>query len=265
VGSSGPVFTARDVGFVYPDETIGLRSVSFEIGAGERVALLGANGSGKSTLLRLLGALAVPTSGDLTAFERPMARVAEDDTEARAFRRRVQFVFQNADAQLFSPTVEEEIAFGPLQLYDGNDVRERVDTVLKATRIEHLRDRPPHRLSGGEKRKVALASVLVLEPEVLLLDEPTAGLDPRSVGWLIETLDAFAAGGGTVVIATQEIPLLGELADRAMVIGEDHCLAFDGTVGDVLADRELLERCNLVHRHRHRHGEQVHDHPHEHR
>lgn len=264
MGCSEVVFSAADVGFVYPDGTTGLRSVSFEVTAGERVALLGANGSGKSTLLRLLGALALPTSGVLSAFGRPLGEVAADDAASSAFRRRVQFVFQNADAQLFSPTVEDEIAFGPLQLLDAGGVRERVDAVLEATRIGHLRGRPPHRLSGGEKRKVALASVLVLEPEVLLLDEPTAGLDPRSVGWLIETLDDFAARGGTVVIATQEIPLLEELADRAMVIGEDHGMAFDGTVQGALNDRELLERCNLVHRHRHRHGDRVHDHPHTH-
>ena len=259
-----PAFRARDLSFAYPDGTRALDGVSFDIRPGERVALLGANGSGKSTLLRLLGALEFPTRGEVMAFGQTLTEDAlEDDAAAHAFRRRVQFVFQDADIQLFSPTVEEEVAFGPLHLTtDTSDVRRQVGEALERLNIPHLAERAPHRLSGGEKRKVALASVLVLRPDVLLLDEPAAGLDPRSVGALIDILDDFHAGGGTIVLATHDIPLLAEMADRALVLGEDHRLHADAPVPDILADRPLLESCNLVHIHR-LHGEvQAHGHDH---
>lgn len=260
------VFRARDLAFTYPDGTAALDGVSFAVGAGERVALLGANGSGKSTLLRILCGLAFATAGSVSAFALPLTEESlDDDAAAHAFRRRVQFVFQDADAQLFNPTVEEEIAFGPLQLCpERSGVRRMVDAALDELGIAPLRDRAPYRLSGGEKRKVALASVLVLKPDVLLLDEPAAGLDPKSVGALIDTLDDFHAAGGTTLIATHDIPMLHELADRAIVLGEDHRIHADGAVPSVLADTPLLERCNLVHSHRHRHGATMHTHAHRH-
>jgi cobalt/nickel transport system ATP-binding protein len=139
-----------------------------------------------------------------------------------------------------------------------------VDGALENLGILHLRDRAPYRLSGGEKRKVALASVLVLKPDVLLLDEPSAGLDPRSVGALIDILDGFHEIGGTIILATHDIPMLPEFADRALVLGEDHHLHADLPVADILADQPLLERYNLVHAHRHRHGRHVHSHSHSH-
>jgi len=261
-----PVFAALELGFAYPDGTRALEAASFDVRRGERVALLGANGSGKSTLLRLLGGLDFATHGTLEAFGEPLTEDAlEREATSTAFRRRVQFVFQDADIQLFMPTVEEEVAFGPLQLTgDAGDVRRQVQEALDWAGIPHLAGRAPHRLSGGEKRKVTLASVLVLRPEVLLLDEPTAGLDPRSVGALIDILDDFHAGGGTVVLATHDIPLLEELADRAMVLGEDHRLHADAPVREITSDRVLLEAHNLAHAHRHRHGGRTHVHAHEH-
>jgi cobalt/nickel transport system ATP-binding protein len=261
-----PAFQAQDLRFAYPDGTHALDGVSFEVGLGERVALLGANGSGKSTLLRLLCGLDFPTSGSLSAFGRPLTeRALEDDETSYAFRRRVQFVFQDADIQLFSPTVREEVAFGPLQLYaDEADARRQVDAALAEVGIAHLGDRAPYRLSGGEKRKVALASVLVLRPDVLLLDEPSAGLDPRSVGALIDILDEYHAAGGAIVLATHDLPLLEEFADRAIVLGEDHRVQADAAAHVILADQPLLERCNLVHAHRHHHGDHAHTHPHTH-
>ncbi|HEY3268645.1 MAG TPA: ABC transporter ATP-binding protein [Armatimonadota bacterium] len=254
------VYDLSDVCYAYPDGTPALAGISLRVSPGERIALLGANGSGKSTLLRLLCALEYASSGSVQAFGRPLSEAAMGvEATALGFRRRVQFVFQDADIQLFSPTVEEEVAFGPLQLAsDPGDVRAQVDDALANVSIPHLRSRAPHRLSGGEKRKVALASVLVLKPDVLLLDEPAAGLDPRSAGALIDILDAFAAAGGTILLATHDIPLLTEMADRAIVIGEDHRIHADGPVVDVLTNRPLLERCNLVHTHRARKGAHEH-------
>lgn len=243
-----PAFAVRNAGFVYPDGTRALSGITFSIGAGERVAILGANGSGKSTLLRLLGGLDFAVCGEVCAFGLSLTEDAlEPDAAAHAFRRRVQFVFQNADVQLFSPTVEEEVAFGPLQLGpDAESARQQAHETLDRLGILHLAPRAPHRLSGGEKRKVALASALVLKPDALLLDEPAAGLDPRSADALADILNGFHADGGTVITATHDIPRLPEIADRALVLGEDHRLRADASVADILADQGLLEECNLV-------------------
>src|SRR4029077_2094392 len=154
--------------------------LSLNIAEGTRVALLGANGSGKSTLLRILDGLIFPSAGEVLfgGVELIEDHFAEDEF-AYDFRRRVGLVFQNPDVQLFNPTVFDEVAFGPLQMrWTKNEIRERVAATMDTLEISHLKDRPPHRLSGGEKKRVAIASVLVLDPEVLLLDEPPAALAP---------------------------------------------------------------------------------------
>ncbi len=167
--------------------------------------------------------------------------------------------------QLFNPTVFDEVAFGPLQLrWPKSEIRERVADVLDRMAIAHLKDRVPHRLSGGEKKRVALASVLVLDPAVLLLDEPTAGLDPRSQSQVIDLLVGWAGGAKTVITATHELGDLVDIADRCFVLDKG-TVAAEHTPEEILRDRELLERTNLVHAHRHRHGSGVtHSHPHLH-
>ena len=159
-----------------------LRDVSLTVSESERVALLGANGSGKSTLLALLAGLIEPGGGELFAFGEPLtAARLRDDAFAHAFRRRVGIVFQSSDAQLFSPTVRDEVAFGPLHLRLADDeIVRRVEDTLRMLDLDDLAERAPYNLSGGEKKKVALASVLAINPDVLMLDEPTSGLDPRT-------------------------------------------------------------------------------------
>ena len=179
------IFQAKDLTYRYNDQ-VALNKLSLDVRKGERLALLGANGSGKSTLIRLLDGLVFPESGTLLFDGEPL-------TEATGFtfqfRRRVGLVFQNPDAQLFNPTVFDEIAFGPLQLgWTKERIREEVSKTLEAMEIAHLRHRSPHQLSGGEKKRVAIASVMILDPEVLLLDEPTAALDPKSQHQIIELL-----------------------------------------------------------------------------
>jgi cobalt/nickel transport system ATP-binding protein len=248
-------------------EVRALDALTLSIEAGTRVALVGANGSGKSTLLRLLDGLAFAASGTLRFRGEPLTDAYfADDAGALAFRRSVGLVFQNPDVQLFSPTVFDEVAFGPLQLgWPLADVRDRVADTLRQLRLTPVADRAPHHLSGGEKKRVALASVLVMDPGVLLLDEPTAALDPRSQSQVIDLLVGWAGSGRSVITATHDLGLVEDIADRCVVFDAGR-VAADRAPGDVLADLDLLQRTNLVHAHRHRHGPTVtHSHPHVHR
>jgi cobalt/nickel transport system ATP-binding protein len=264
--AAAPLFELAAVRFGY-QEVAALDGLSLALEAGARVALLGANGSGKSTLLRLLDGLDFPHSGEVRFQGRPLTaeRLADDDF-AFDFRRRVGLVFQHSDVQLFNPTVFDELAFGPLQLgWARERIRARVEEMLEAMGLGALGDRPPHHLSGGEKRRVALASVLILEPEVLLLDEPTAMLDPRSESGIIDLLAGWAGGGRTAVTATNDLDLIADIADRCVVLRQGR-VAADGTPGEIVRDRAMLEECGLLRAHRHVHESgEVHSHPHLHR
>ncbi len=264
-GKPAPVFEVRDVTYRY-DAVVALENISLSIARGKRIALLGANGSGKSTLLRLLDALHFPDSGAIAFDGQPLEpEVFDDDAFAFDFRSRVGLVFQNPDVQLFNPTVFDEVAFAPLQLrWPKERIVKLVAEALDRMEIGHLRDRPPHRLSGGEKKRVALASVLVLNPEVLLLDEPTAGLDPRSESQIIDMLIAWGGDGRTVITATHDLGLVEDIADYCFVLQAGK-IAAEGEPAVVLRDLALLQRANLVHAHRHRHASGViHTHPHTH-
>jgi cobalt/nickel transport system ATP-binding protein len=177
----------------------------------------------------------------------------------------VGLVFQNPDVQLFNPTVFDEVAFAPLQLHWTRDqIMRRVGDILEQMEIAHLKDRPPHRLSGGEKKRVALASVLVLDPEVLLLDEPTAALDPRSQSQIIDLLIGWGDGSKTVIAATHDLGLVEDIADYCFVL-QNGRVAAEGAPGEVIRDQAVLEGANLIHAHRHRHGpDKMHSHPHTH-
>jgi cobalt/nickel transport system ATP-binding protein len=258
------IFELQDVCFDY-DGIAALRSLSLTIEPGQRIALVGANGSGKSTLLRLLDALCFPVSGSLR-FRGELLTPQRLQAAAvnRSFRAQVALVFQNPEVQLFNPTVADEVAFGPLQLdLPREEVMRRVDAVLEYMSIAHLRERPPHRLSGGEKKKVALASVLVMDPAVLLLDEPAAALDPKSQSQIVDLLQGWKSGNKTVIAATHQLELLEDIADRVYVMEQGSILA-SGSPAEILSDHKLLLEANLVHAHRHSHGGMVHSHPHLH-
>jgi cobalt/nickel transport system ATP-binding protein len=174
-------------------------------------------------------------------------------------------IFQNSEAQLFCPTVLDEIKFGPLQLdIPEKDIHQRVNDVIEMLNIENLRDRAPYTLSGGEKKKVAIASILSINPDVLLLDEPTNGLDPRTQRWLVELLLEVKKSGKTIIIATHDLGIVEEVSDRAVVFNEDHRIVADGGARDILNGKELLMKVNLIHEHSHRHNEILHDHRHAH-
>jgi len=259
------LFDLANVSFRYQDVEA-IRSLTLEVAERTRVALVGANGSGKSTLLRLLGALYCPDAGAIHFCGDALTEAAfADERFSHAFRRRVGLVFQNPDVQLFNPTVFDEVAFGPLQLgWPKDEVRARVEETMTRMRLAELRHRAPQRLSGGEKKRVALASVLVMEPEVLLLDEPTAALDPRSRSEIIDLLVGWGDGSRSVIAATHDLDALVEIADRCCVLQGGELVA-DGAPAEILADTALLDRTNLIHVHRHRHGTELHVHPHVHR
>lgn len=260
------IYELDDVHFAYPGAPEVLCGITLAIDRGETVALMGSNGSGKSTLLKVLAGLEAPHSGSATAFGYDLKSIAgRTDAQSLAFRSRVGFVFQNADAQLFCPTVGEELAFAPRQAgLSTTQVAQRVSDTAAMLGISGMLDRAPYRLSGGEKRKVALGCVLTYNPEVLLLDEPMTGLDPRSQLWMLEFLKAIADAGKTVVTATHDLDQVADIAGRALVMGEDHRIAADAAPGEVLADRDLLIRSNLAHERSHSHGTLVHSHFHPH-
>jgi cobalt/nickel transport system ATP-binding protein len=254
-----PAFEVVDVHYAYQDAPA-LQGLSLTIEQGQRVALLGANGSGKSTLLQLLDGLHFAARGTVSAFGEVLSEARlQDDETAFAFRRRVGLVFQN-------PTVFDELAFGPLQLgWSKDEILARVDATLAEFSIAHLKHRPPHRLSGGEKKRVALASVLILNPEVLLLDEPTAGLDPQSASELIDYLVQCQGSGRTVITATHDLDIVEDIADRCLVLQSGR-LAASGPAVEILEDAALCKRAHIAHAHDHHHGDAVeHSHHHRHR
>ncbi len=263
------VFDLRDVSYSYAGKIDALRDINLKIKRGEQVSIIGSNGCGKSTLLAILNGLVYPSSGEFYAYGNLVSEEVFDsikDNEFRTFfRTKVGFVFQNSDIQLFSSTVYEEIAFGPLQLrLPLDEVKSRVEDVMEMMQIGKLRDRSPHTLSGGEKKKVCIASVLVNNPDVLLMDEPSAGLDPRTQLWLIELLQELAHAGKTVITATHDLEIIDQISKRSIVMGEDHRVRLDRDAESVLSDYELLLSTNLVHEHTHLHGKLVHEHLHVH-
>lgn len=261
-----PVFSLKNVGYSYPGDIVAIKDLTLDINRGERAAIIGANGTGKSTLLMLLDALLFAHTGSVTAFGSELTEKAmRDQAVQREFRKQVGFAFQNPDVQLFCPTVKEDIVFGPLQLgVDHAEIRRRLDDVAEKIRISHLLERSPHQLSIGEKKKAALASVLIMEPEVLLLDEPTAGLDPQTMRDIIDVIEAAHKAGRTVVIATHDLHIVEEIADVVHVFGDEKTVIRSGTAEEILTDSDFLRKNNLAHVHVHRHLGVKHVHPHDH-
>lgn len=260
-------FDLSEVNYAYREGDPALKDISISIAAGERVVLLGPNGCGKSTLEKVMAGLIFP-SGRVSVFGTDVTdRAMRDKTFAAAFRRRVGFVFQNSDVQIFCASVLDEIMFGPLTMgMSQAEARSRAEEMMDFVGIAALADRLPHHLSGGEKKKVAIAAVLATNPAVIILDEPTNGLDPRTQRWMLAALAALAGAGKTIVTATHHLGIVPELAGRVLVMGEGHTLLADGPPAAILQDRELLLAANLIDEsyHVHLHGDDGHVHVHRH-
>lgn len=234
--------------------------------AGERLAIVRANGCGKSTLLHILDGLLFPTSGEARAFGRRLSKEGFREASFTAFfRQRVGLLFQNPDVQLFCPTVLDEIAFGPLQLNCAQEeALEKSQEMMKMLGLEKIARRSPHQFSGGEKKKMTLALMLAVNPDVLLLDEPTGGLDPRTQVWLVEVLGELHSIGKTIITATHDLSIFEEIADRTFVMEEGHTIVAEGPAREILDNQDLLLSVNLIHEHVHSHDGFLHSHGHLH-
>lgn len=231
-----------NVTYTYPNGPTALSGVSISIAAGSKTALVGPNGAGKSTLLLMLNGMLKPASGEVRFSGRPLAY---DNRSLRDLRRRVGFVFQNPDVQIIAPTVEADVAFGPVNLGLSPDaVRRAVRDALGYVGLRGYEKRPPHHLSGGEKKRVAIAGILAMEPAVLVFDEPTNTLDPASSEEVMELLDELASGGRTVLISTHDVELAYRWADSVILMEHGRVLA-RGAPEEVFSDHNLLAAARL--------------------
>ena len=231
------IVEASGLRYIYPDGTAGLEDVSFRITHGESVALVGENGAGKSTLLLHMSGCLLATAGQLRVGDYPVQR-----RHLSAIRRTVGMVFQNPDDQLFMPTVFEDVAFGPLNMgLSLQDVERRVRQALETAGVAHLAKRPPYKLSEGEKRSVAIAAVLAMSPDILVMDEPASSLDPRSRRRLIGLLQGFRH---TKIIATHDLDMAMDVCERTIILHRGR-VAADGPTEKILRDEALLSACSL--------------------
>ena len=258
------IMRLEGISYSYFDKIPAVCDISLGIKEGEGFTIIGANGSGKSTLLQIMNGLIHQSKGKCFFRGNEVSqRTLRDKGFLRFFRERVGYVFQDSDVQLFCPTVMDELLYGPLQLgIDGKEALERAFEVMHMLNIEDLKDRPSYMLSGGEKKRAAIGSVLTMNPEVLLLDEPTTGLDPRSQVEFVDLINELRHAGKTVITATHDLGAIEDISDRTIVLGEDHRVLLEGKPWDIMENTNALLHANLIHKHVHRHAWYVHEHSH---
>ena len=231
---------ARTLCYSYDGERPALDGVSMDIARGEKIAVLGSNGAGKSTFFLHLNGVLRPDSGEVLCHGAPVTGKAVQE-----LRRRVSIVFQNADDQIIASTVREEVAFGPMNLkLSREDVIARTEEALAYMNLSAYRDRPPHYLSGGEKKRVSIADMIAMHPEVIIFDEPTASLDPQNAALLEQVLDRLSAEGKTILLSTHDVDFAYRWAERLVVFHSGRILA-DGGPLEVFQDREVIRRAGL--------------------
>jgi cobalt/nickel transport system ATP-binding protein len=239
---TGPAIEFVDVRFAYPHAPAALAGVNLAVGRGEKVALVGPNGAGKTTLILMCNGMLRPTRGDVRIDGVPIDYSARG---LRSVRSRVGIVFQNSDNQVFAPTVYQDVAFGPMNLgLPQESVRQRVADALHAVGLVGCERRPPHHLSGGEKKRVAIAGILAMGPEVLILDEPTGSLDPATAEEIVDLLDELQAAGTTILLSTHDVELAHRWADEVCLMHEGRVLR-QAPPGEIFADQALVRRARL--------------------
>ena len=260
------IISLKNIDYSYYGKILALKNINLSIKKGEMFSIIGLNGCGKSTLLHIINALIFPDSGDVLLEGNPVTeKVLRETSFGTQFRQRMGYVFQNPDIQLFCPTVFDELLFGPLQLNLPIETAiERAEQTLLFLSIGYLKERPVYMLSGGEKKRVAIASVLTMNPDILLVDEPLSSLDPKTQSFFIELLLDLNKAGKTIIFTTHHLDLIDHLQPRVAVLSEEHTIRKTGSASEILGDEELLISVNLIHEHIHKHGNEVHRHFHSH-
>ncbi|GAB6100468.1 ATP-binding cassette domain-containing protein [Halanaerocella petrolearia] len=240
---SNPIIEVRDIQFSYQDGTEVLQNLSLTIPKGERVAILGPNGAGKSTLFLHLNGILQPQQGEMLFKEK---KIKYDQRSLTELRKRVGIVFQEPDSQLFSADVMQEISFGPLNLgLAQEEVKSRVHQIMETIGISNLKDKPVQQLSYGQKKKVSIADVLVMEPEVIIFDEPTVWLDPQATEEIMALFKQLQQSGITVVIATHDVDLAYSWADYTYIMKQGRMIG-QGKPEKIFQNQELIEEANLT-------------------
>lgn len=260
------IISLKNVNYSYYGKIPALKNINLTVKKGEMFSIIGLNGSGKSTLLNLINALVFPDSGEILFEGKPLSEKSlRDKSFGLQFRQRMGYIFQNPDIQLFCPTVFDELLFGPLQLNLPLEIaQERAEQTLSYLGIGHLKERPVYMLSGGEKKRVAIAAVLTMNPDILLVDEPLSSLDPKTQTFFIELLLELNHSGKTIIFTTHQLDLIEHLQPRVAVLSDEHTIRKTGSSSEILEDKELLISVNLIHEHIHKHGQEEHRHYHSH-
>lgn len=238
----------KNVSYSYDDEVGALKNINLHINEGEAIALIGVNGSGKSTLMKLINGLIIADSGSyFFEGEEINNKKMQNEEFSKSFHKKIGFVFQNSDVQLFCSNVYDEIAFGPRQMgMNEEEVKKRVEDTLKLLKIEELRNRQPYHLSGGEKKKVSIATVVVLNPDVYIFDEPMNGLDPKTKRFLREFMIAINNAGKTILCSTHDFEYVDGVFKRAIVFSNEHTIIRDDNFDAVMGDKEFLYDNNII-------------------
>ena len=234
--------STKNLSYTYPDGTHALKNVNMEIEKGQKVAIMGPNGAGKSTLFSHFNGLTEPTSGHL---ELDGEIMKYDKKTLLEVRQKVGIVFQDPNDQLFAPTVKEDVAFGPMNLgLSYEEVENRVSEALELVGMEKFRDKTPHHLSGGQQKRVAIAGIIAMKPEIMILDEPTAGLDPEGVDKVLDILNNLNKDGMSIVISSHDIEMVNGFAEKIFVLNEGEILA-SGDKHEIFSNKELLKTAHL--------------------
>jgi cobalt/nickel transport system ATP-binding protein len=256
------IFELKNIGYSYLKNQVALSNINLAINGGEILSIIGSNGSGKSTLLHILCGLTFATEGNI-AFKGEIfdEKSFKNNTFNRHFRSTIGYVFQDPDTQLFCPTVYDEIIFGPLQLgISKEQACSRADELMKMMNISELKNRPPYMLSGGEKKRVAIAAILANNPDILIFDEPMSGLDPKTRSFLIELIYELNKAGKTIIIATHHLEVVNHFQTRTVVLNEKHSIEKIGPSHEILHDTCLLANVNLIGEYPHMHNGTIHKH-----
>lgn len=236
------IIEARDITYLYPDGTKALNNVNFNVKKGDMVSLLGNNGAGKSTLFLHFNGIFEPNSGEIIV---DGEKLKYDKKSLLKVRQKIGIVFQNPDDQLFAPSVEEDVAFGPLNIgLTQTEVKKRVTNALKKVGMEGYEKKPPHHLSGGQKKRVAIAGILAMDPEIMILDEPTSGLDPKGASKILKLLYGLHDEGMTIIISTHDVDLVPLYSNKVHIINKGEIIK-EGTPHEVFNDVETIRKADL--------------------